>query len=245
VHPDYREAFHQAVAATLRGGEGFHFEGIIYLPNKAERWIEVSGQLRSQPDGSNGIIFGAIRDVTEIKRNEEALRENSKRLGELAAIVESSEDVILSKDLNGIITSRNGAATRLFGYSAEEMIGSSILKLIPEHLHSDEKTILESIRAGRRVEHFETVRLTKRGQLLDVSVTVSPVKDEQGKVIGASKILRDISGSRRIEQSLLQAEKIAATGRMAATIAHEINNPLEGVTNLLIFFARWSRIRLA
>jgi PAS domain S-box-containing protein len=141
--------------------------------------------------------------------------------------------VILSKDLNGIITSWNGAATRLFGYSAEEMIGSSILKLIPEHLHSDEKTILESIRAGRRVEHFETVRLTKRGQLLDVSVTVSPVKDEQGKVIGASKILRDISGRRRIEQSLLQAEKIAATGRMAATIAHEINNPLEGVTNLL------------
>jgi PAS domain S-box-containing protein len=233
VHPDYREAFHQAVAATLRGGEGFHFEGRIYLPNKAERWIEVIGQLRSQPDGSNGIILGAIRDVTEIKRNEEALRENSKRLGELAAIVESSEDVILSKDLNGIITSWNGAATRLFGYSAEEMIGSSILKLIPEHLHSDEKTILESIRAGRRVEHFETVRLTKRGQLLDVSVTVSPVKDEQGKVIGASKILRDISGRRRIEQSLLQAEKIAATGRMAATIAHEINNPLEGVTNLL------------
>ena len=161
------------------------------------------------------------------------MQDSSKRLGELAAIVESSDDVILSKDLNGIITSWNSAATRVFGYSADEMIGSSILKLIPEHLHSDEKTIIESIRAGRRVEHFETVRLTKFGQLLDVSLTVSPVKDEQGKVIGASKILRDISARRRIEQSLLQAEKIAATGRMAATIAHEINNPLEAVTNLL------------
>ena len=122
---------------------------------------------------------------------------------------------------------------RIFGYSAEEMIGSSILKLIPEHLHSDEKAIIESIRAGQRVEHFETVRLTKAGRSLDVSVTVSPVKDERGRVIGASKILRDISGRKRIEQSLLQAEKIAATGRMAATIAHEINNPLEAVMNLL------------
>jgi signal transduction histidine kinase len=113
------------------------------------------------------------------------------------------------------------------------MIGSSILKLIPEHLHSDERAIIESIRAGRRVEHFETVRLTKSGQLLDVSLAVSPVRDEQGKVIGASKILRDISERKRIEESLLQAEKIAATGRMAATIAHEINNPLEAVMNLL------------
>ena len=113
------------------------------------------------------------------------------------------------------------------------MIGTSILRLIPEHLHSDEKTIIESIRAGRRIEHFETVRLAKDGSLIDVSLTVSPIKDEKGRVIGASKILRDISGRKRIEQSLLQAEKIAATGRMAATIAHEINNPLEAVMNLL------------
>jgi PAS domain S-box-containing protein len=232
-HSGYREGFQETMEASLKKGEGFHFEGIIHLPNKTERYIEVNGRLQSQPDGSGAHILGAVRDVTRIKKTEEALRESARHLGELAAIVESSEDVILSKDLNGTITSWNGAATRLFGYSADEMIGASILKLIPEHLHSDEKTIIESIRAGRRVEHFETVRLTKSGKLIDVSVTVSPVKDEQGKVIGASKILRDISGRRRIEQSLLQAEKIAATGRMAATIAHEINNPLEGVTNLL------------
>src|SRR6202453_2596797 len=178
-------------------------------------------------------ITSEVTAAQELRKSEEGTRESAKRLGELAAIVASSDDVILSKDLNGTITSWNDAATRVFGYSAEEMIGSSILKLIPEHLHSDEKTILESIRAGRRVEHFETARLTKSGQLVDVSVTISPVRDEQGQVIGASKILRDISGRKRIEQSLLQAEKIAATGRMAATIAHEINNPLEAVTNLL------------
>jgi PAS domain S-box-containing protein len=141
--------------------------------------------------------------------------------------------VIVSKDLNGIITSWNDAATRVFGYSPEEMIGASILKLIPENLHSDEKTIIENIRAGRRIEHFETVRLAKDGRLIDVSLTVSPIKDEDGRVIGASKILRDVSSRRRMEQSLLQAEKIAATGRMAATIAHEINNPLAAVMNLL------------
>jgi PAS domain-containing protein len=94
---------------------------------------------------------------------EQMLEDSSKRLGELAAIVESSDDVIVSKDLNGIIGSWNAAATRIFGYSADEMIGMSILKLIPEHLHSDEKIILENIRTGRRIEHFETVRRTKSG----------------------------------------------------------------------------------
>jgi PAS domain S-box-containing protein len=193
--------------------------------------------------GAYGDALGVLvvcQDITremsaaqELQQIGEKTRESAKRLGELAAIIASSDDVILSKDLNGIITSWNDAGTRIFGYLPEEIIGASILKLIPEHLHSDEKTILENIRAGRRIEHFETVRRAKDGRLIDVSLTVSPIKDEEGRVIGASKILRDVSGRKRIEQSLLQAEKIAATGRMAATIAHEVNNPLEAVMNLL------------
>jgi PAS domain S-box-containing protein len=171
--------------------------------------------------------------ISDLQKIERSQSEASKPLGELAAIVESSDDAIISKDLNGIITSWNAAATRILGYTSEEMIGQSILKLIPESLHSDETTIISKIRAGERIEHFETVRLTKDGQLLDVSLTVSPVKDHTGTIIGASKILRDITDKRRLEASLLQAEKIAATGRMAATIAHEINNPLEAVVNLL------------
>jgi PAS domain S-box-containing protein len=193
--------------------------------------------------GASGDALGVLvvcQDITremaaaqQLQESGERTRESAKRLSELAAIVASSDDVILSKDLNGTITSWNDAATRVFGYSAEEMIGSSILKLIPEHLHSDEKTIIESIRAGRRIEHFETVRLAKDGRLVEVSLTVSPIKDEEGRVIGASKILRDVSSRKRIEKSLLQAEKMAATGRMAATIAHEVNNPLAAVMNLL------------
>jgi PAS domain S-box-containing protein len=233
LHPDFHDAYRDAVRRTLQHGAPFRFEGLMYRTDKALRRIEISGNLQPETDTSKGKILGTIRDITEIRKAEAEARESAKPLSELAAIVASSDDVILSKDLDGIITSWNAAATRILGYNADEMIGTSILKLIPEHLHSDEKTILENIRAGRRVEHFETVRLTKGGELIDVSLTVSPVKDAEGRVIGASKILRDISTRKRMERSLLQAEKIAATGRMAATIAHEINNPLEAVMNLL------------
>jgi PAS domain S-box-containing protein len=233
VHPDYVDQFRQAVDCTVQKGEPLHFEGMIYRGDKTLRRIEIKGNLEPRSDASKGRILGTIRDITEIRKTEEALFESTKHLGQLAAIVDSSDDVIVSKDLNGIVRSWNAAATRVFGYSAEEMIGQSILKLIPEPLHSDEKLIIENIQAGRRVEHFDTVRLAKDGRLIDVSLTISPIRDADGRIIGASKILRDISSRRRMEQSLLQAEKIAATGRMAATIAHEINNPLEAVVNLL------------
>ncbi len=173
------------------------------------------------------------RQLTDLDRFEVQRNTDAKRLNELAAIVESSDDAIISKDLNGIITSWNEAATRILGYTADEIVGQSILKLIPEEFRSDEPQILARIRAGERIEHFDTIRRTKSGDLLQVSLTISPVKNHQGRIVGASKILRDVTGRKRLESSLIQAEKIAATGRMAATIAHEINNPLEAVLNLL------------
>jgi PAS domain S-box-containing protein len=175
--------------------------------------------------------------IGDLQKAESRHKIVSKHLGELAAIIESSDDAILSKDLNGNITSWNPAATRILGYSSEEMIGVSVLKIIPEELHVDEPVILAKIRAGQRIEHFETIRVTKDGRRLDVSLSISPVRDSSGQIVGAAKILRDISARKRLEQTLLQAEKIAATGRMAATIAHEINNPLEAIVNL-IFLAR-------
>jgi len=158
------------------------------------------------------------------------LREQQKRI---TAIVATSNDAILSKDLTGTITSWNPAATRILGYSPEEMVGQSVLRLIPEELHHEEPVILGKIGSGERIEHFETVRVRKDGQRIDVSLTISPLHDASGKIIGASKILRDISANKRAEASLLQAEKMAAAGRMAATIAHEVNNPLESVMNLI------------
>ena len=172
-------------------------------------------------------------DRIEAQRHEAQRKSDAKLLSHFAAIVESSDDAIISKDLNGIITSWNEAATRILGYDPDEIVGQSVLTLIPEELQSQEPVILSRIRAGERIEHFDTIRRSKSGQLLDVSLTISPIKDDTGTIVGASKILRDISSRKRIETSLIQAEKIAATGRMAATIAHEINNPLEAVLNLL------------
>jgi len=125
----------------------------------------------------------------------------------------------------------------MFGYSSKEMIGQPILRLIPTELYYEEEEILRKLRAGERVDHYETRRTRKDGSSIEVSVTISPIKDESGRVIGASKIARDISDRKRMERLLVQAEKIAATGRMAAAVAHEINNPLEAVMNL-IYLAR-------
>jgi len=151
----------------------------------------------------------------------------------LAAIVESSDDAIVSKDLNGIVTSWNPAAEKIFGYTAREMIGRSITTIIPPELEDDEKRILATIARGMRIEHFETVRVTKAGERLEVSLTISPLRDETGKIVGAAKIARDITQQNKTERALHTTERLAAVGRLAATIAHEINNPLAAVTNFV------------
>lgn len=151
----------------------------------------------------------------------------------LAAIVESSDDAIASKDLTGIVTSWNAAAERILGYKAEEIIGRSVLTIIPPELHGDEPEILRKIQAGERIEHFETIRVRKSGERIDVSLTVSPVRDQHGTIIGAAKILRDITEQKKLEAALRTTDRLASVGRLAATVAHEINNPLEAVTNLL------------
>jgi PAS domain S-box-containing protein len=126
----------------------------------------------------------------------------------LAAIVESSDDAILSKTLDGVITSWNAGAQRLFGFTAAEAIGRPILILIPEDRQSEEASILGKIRRGERVSHFETVRRRKDGSLIDISLTVSPIRGDQGAIIGASKIARDISDRKRHQerQNLLLRE---------------------------------------
>ena len=126
---------------------------------------------------------------------------NASRL--LAAIVESSDDAIVSKDLDGVITSWNQGAERIFGYSAEEVVGKSITMLIPPERHGEEATILERLRRGERIEHFETERVRKDGTTVDISLTISPITNLEGRIVGASKIARDISERRQIEARLV------------------------------------------
>ena len=220
-------------AGEVLGGLFYGHEKADIFEQRSEDFIIVIAAQAASAIENARLRTQLTNRLADLEKLQAIQREASKSMSELAAIVESSDDAIISKDLNGTIMSWNRAATRVLGYTSSEMIGQSILKLIPEPLYDDEKTIIRKIKAGERIEHFETVRLTKSGDLLDVALTVSPVRNETGEIIGASKILRDISSRKRIEMSLLQAEKIAATGRMAATIAHEINNPLEAVVNLL------------
>ena len=180
-----------------------------------------------------GNVIGASKIASSLL---EGKRSDESRF-RLAAIVDSADDAIISKDLNGIVDSWNRGAQQMFGFTAEEMVGQSILRLIPDELQYEEDEILRKLRAGERVDHYETTRRKKNGERIDVSVTISPIRDGTGLVTGASKIARDISDRKKIERLLIQSEKLAATGRMAATIAHEINNPLESVMNL-IFLAR-------
>ena len=133
--------------------------------------------------------------------------EAEDRLQYLAAIVDSSDDGIISKNLEGVISSWNKAAERLFGYSAEEAVGRHITLIIPSDRRHEEAMILDRLKRGERVEHFETVRVRKDGGMLDVSLTISPVKDSQGRFIGASKIARDITAQKRAEQTLRESEQ--------------------------------------
>jgi PAS domain S-box-containing protein len=142
----------------------------------------------------------------------------------LAAIVESSDDAIASKTLDGIITSWNSGAQRLFGYTPAEAIGRSIKMLIPDDRQGEEEMILSRLRRGERIEHYETIRATKDGRLIDVSVTISPLRDAAGEVIGASKVARDITLQKRVRRELEEADE--RKNEFLALLAHELRNPL-------------------
>ncbi|MGE0256545.1 MAG: PAS domain S-box protein [Alphaproteobacteria bacterium] len=191
---------------------------------QAIRGMEVMAE---RPDGSRvlvlaypapilspaGDITGAVNmlvDITERKSVEQAAHQ-------LAAIVESSSDAILTKDMDGIITSWNAGAHRLFGYVADEVIGRSIKVLIPHDRHDEETVILDRIRRGERVEHYETIRRCKDGRLVDISLTVSPVRNARGEITGASKIARDITERRTAERR---------QGLMLREMDHRVRNAL-------------------
>lgn len=228
--PESWTRLNASARAALADGKPYETDLELVRPDGSTRWVVARGEASLDKYDRVVHLLGTIHDITERRTAEQASRK-------LAAIVESSDDAIISKNLRGIITSWNSAATRIFGYAPDEVIGQSILTLIPPELHAEEDFILKRLRAGERIEHYETERLTKDGRRLPMSLTISPIRDAGGQVIGASKIARDISERKRAEQALLTSEKLATAGRLAATVAHEINNPLEAALNL-VYLAR-------
>jgi PAS domain S-box-containing protein len=243
-HHHHREAFAEA-PKTRRMGADLDLYG--RRRNGSDFPVEISLSPVSTEKGT--FVLSAIRDISDRKRIAEELRraqeelhqKTIEQLGEyrarLASIIDSSEDAILSKDLNGIVTSWNKGAERIYGYTPEEVVGEHISLLTPGDRTDEISGILQKIARGESTEHYESVRVTKDGRQLSVSISVSPLRNVAGDVVGASAIARDITAQKRTESHLRQAQKMEAIGRLAGGVAHDFNNIL-GIINACTEFLR-------
>jgi PAS domain S-box-containing protein len=233
-HADPEKA--QEILRRLAAGETLHgFEAKLRCKDGTIKDVVVDSSVY-RVDGRFVHTRCFTRDVTERKSIE-------RMRAELAAIVESSDDGIISKDLDGVIRSWNHGAERVLGYAAAEAIGRPISIIAPPGREAEMRRFLDAIKQGRRVEHFETKRRRKDGRIIDVSLTVSPVKDESGRIVGASKVLRDITEQKALEARLaVRAEQLAEADRskdeFLAMLAHELRNPLAPIRNSLEFLRR-------
>jgi PAS domain S-box-containing protein len=213
-----REAVRQAQL-----GEPSVFEAFCPTAKGTQKWWDVRlNPVKDKDDQGVVRMLSISRDITQRKASERAK-------AHLAAIVESSDDAIISKDLNGVITSWNHGAEQLFGYTAQEAVGQPVTILMPPDRVNEEPGILERIRRGEKIEHFETIRRCKHGGLLNVSLTISPILDDHGRVTGVSKIARDITRQKEIREKLVEADH--QKNRFLATLAHELRNPLTPLRN--------------
>lgn len=227
VHPEDREHTQRILREASSQGREFSLDFRVRRADGEFRWALTSGRPRFNAGGGFAGYGGSVIDIHE--RKQAALTYSL-----LSAIVESSDDAIVSKDLNGVITSWNQSAERLFGYTASEAIGQSIVMLIPPERQDEEPGILARLRRGERVEHFQTIRVRKDGSRLNISLTVSPVKDGDGRIVGASKVARDITELVR-QGEALQAANIALARanadlqQFADSASHDLQEPLRMV----------------
>jgi two-component system NtrC family sensor kinase len=206
------DTFRQNDQQVLEAGTAMWFEEIALQDDGLHTYLSIKFPLFNA-EGIAYAVCGISTDISDRKQADEARFR-------LAAIVESSDDAIISKTLDGIIVSWNSGAERIFGYTAEEMIGQPVILLVPDDRLDEEPQILKRLRQGERIEHFETIRKRKDGTLINLSLTISPVKDANGNIIGASKIARDISDRKQAERQLQESQELLQL--VLNTIPHKV-----------------------
>jgi PAS domain S-box-containing protein len=219
-----RQPLESPAVRALREGTVFRMESppLLIARDGTERLIDDSAAPIRDDDGTSVGAVLVFRDIADRRQAEEVR-------ARLASIVESSDDAIVSKSLDGVIRTWNAGAERLFGYTSAEAVGRPITLIIPPDLQYQEREILAKIARGERVEHFETERVSKHGRRIAISLTVSPVRDGAGRVVGASKIARDISEQKRAQRVLREADR--RKDEFLALLAHELRNPLAPIRN--------------
>jgi PAS domain S-box-containing protein len=215
--PESWERLTQSMEESRRTGERFELELRARGANSAGLWVIVRGEAIRDGTGSVIELHGTMQNITERKQAEEDRLRHS-------AVVESSDDAIISKNLDGIVTSWNSGAERIFKYSEAEAVGQPITIIIPPELRDEESMMLRRVRAGERIEHYETVRVSKEGATIRVSLTISPVRDSTGRVVGASKIARDITKHKRAEEELKKSEEKFSTAFRHAPLSVTLTN---------------------
>ena len=224
--PAVEATLREAIDEKGRGSADFR----IILADGTVRNVSTVGRVVLDEHANVSRVIGTAQDITERKKTENKLRQ-------LATIVESSDDAIVSRTLDGTIQSWNGAAERMYEYSAAEAIGKPISILYSHGQRDEIPAILEKIKRGDIVRNFETIRATKDGKQIHIALTVSPIKDVSGRIVGASAIGRDITESKQMEDMFRQAQKMEAVGRLAGGVAHDFNNMLNviiGYSELLL-----------
>jgi PAS domain S-box-containing protein len=238
LHHEHRNDF-ASEPKVRRMGAGLDLFGV--RRDGSEFPVEIS--LSPVQTGEGMLVLSAIRDISDRKKIEEQLRRAHEELGRkterqlwdyrerMAAIVDSSQDAIIGKDLQGTIISWNKGAERIYGYTAEEVLGRPITLIVPNDRPDEIPEILERIKRGEIVGFYEAVRVAKDGRRLDISLTVMPIRSNDGRIVGASAIARNITEEKRAQEQLRQAQKMEAIGRLAGGVAHDFNNILGIITS--------------
>ncbi len=219
-HPDDRERVEAAIQRHLGNGEPFKQEFRIVLPSGEVRYYADEGSAVRDATGQPYKWIGATRDITDQKKVDRAN-------AQLASIVENADAAIISKDMAGTVLTWNRGAERIYGYSAEEMTGRTMAALVPPDRRTEDANFLGKLRRGERINHVETVRLTKSGEPIPILLTLSPMQDRMGNFLGIAHVAEDITHIKVLERQLAQTQKLESIGQLAAGIAHEINTPIQ------------------